>query len=158
MASVLPFSNSEQVAMAMWGLKDRDYRFEFKTIGIDAASRVRRVGALQEKGAQKLAELEERGGMRVLLTGGTGFLGQEIITQVAGDSAIEEVAVVIRPKVIRDRKTREIVETLSPSQRGHKLLDDLGITSEDERSRFRFIAGDIEKPLFGIEEAQVEVL
>ncbi len=158
MASVLPFSSSEQVAMTMWGLKDRDYRFEFKKIDIDAASRQRRVATLQEKGAKKLAELEERGGMRILLTGGTGFLGQEIICQVAGDSTIEEVAVVIRPKVIRDRKTREVIETLSPSQRGHKLLDDLGITGEDERSRFRFIAGDIEQPLFGIEEAQVELL
>jgi nucleoside-diphosphate-sugar epimerase len=158
MASVLPFTDPERIGMAMWGLKERDYKFEFKSLGISEETRAARNHSLQQAGATKLYEMRRAGGMRILLTGGTGFLGQEIISQIALEPTVQEVVVVIRPKVIRNKKTGEVVETLSPSQRGHKLLDDLGLTNPNERNRFRFVAGDIEQPLFGIEEEELEAL
>jgi nucleoside-diphosphate-sugar epimerase len=158
MASVLPFSSPEKMAMTMWGLKDRNYRFEFKKVEMEQDIHMGIVEKLQAAGDAQLSKVQASGGIRILLTGGTGFLGQEIITQVAQDTSIQEIAVVIRPKVIRDRKTKEVVTVISPSERGFKLLDDLGIQDAQERSRFRFIAGDIEKPLFGIESSQFDVL
>jgi len=157
-ASLIPFTNPEKIGMAMWGLKERDYRFEFKSLGLSKETRMERKQTLQQVGHEKLAEMLEQGGMRILLTGGTGFLGQEIISQLRSVSNLEEVVVVIRPKVIRNKKTGEVIETLSPSQRGHKLLDDLGISKSEDRARFRFVAGDIEKPLFGIDDDEIETL
>ncbi|MBT6178520.1 MAG: hypothetical protein HOI23_14835, partial [Deltaproteobacteria bacterium] len=148
MASVLPFSSPEKMAMTMWGLKDRNYRFEFEKVEMEQDIHMGIVEKLQAAGAAQLSKVQAIGGIRILLTGGTGFLGQEIITQVAQDTSIQEIAIVIRPKVIRDRRTKEVVTVISPSERGFKLLDDLGIQDAQERSRFRFIAGDIERPLF----------
>jgi len=158
LATVIPFGNSEKMAMKMWGLKEREYRFEFRDTGLSSDTRARRIVALQAAGAEKLLEMERHGGKRILLTGGTGFLGQEIITQIAHDDSIEDVTVVIRPKVIRDRKTREVIETLTPSQRGAKLLDDLGVTGVEAKARFRFVAGDIEQSFFGIAEEKIDEL
>jgi len=149
LSNVIPFSSPEKMAMTMWGLKDRDYRFEFKTVEMDETVRTDIIEKLQAEGAERFNRA--RTGLRILLTGGTGFLGQEIITQVAGEPCIEEIIVVIRPKVIRDRKTQEVVTVVSPFERGSKLLDDLGITDAQERGRFTFLEGDIEKPLFGME-------
>ena len=53
---------------------------------------------LQFQGATQLVALQRHHGLRILLTGGTGFLGQELMTQLATQYGIDEVAVVIRPK------------------------------------------------------------
>ena len=103
------------------------------------------------QGATQLS-LQRHQRLRILLTGGTGFLGQGAQTQLATQYGVDEVAVVIRPKAIRDRKTGEILNILSPAEQSSKLLDDLGITNANTRDRFRFIAGDIEQPMFGIDE------
>ncbi len=61
--------------------------------------------------------------VRVLLTGGTGFVGQEILWQVAHDPDIAEVVVLIRPKEIKDRKTGKVTRgPFSPPLRGEQLL------------------------------------
>ena len=95
----------------------------------------RRVAALREQAAERLAAVtgaDGRPALRVLLTGGTGFVGQEILWQAAHDDDVAEVVVLIRPQEIRDRKTREVVATLSPAERGERLLDRLWLTSADE--------------------------
>src|SRR6266568_4337235 len=54
---------------------------------------------------------------------------------------------------LRDPRTKEIVKVLSPRQRGALLLKRLRIAGAAAR-KFRFVEGDIEKPLFGIAEAE----
>ena len=46
----------------------------------------------------------------MLLTGATGFLGKEILSQAADDRRIEEIVAVVRPETIRDPKTKEVLE------------------------------------------------
>ena len=99
---------------------------------------------------------DSNGGLRVLLTGGTGFLGQEIIAQAVTNPLIDEMVVLIRPKTITDRKTGELIRVISPAERGANLLSRLGITAMADRERFRFVAGDIEKEYFGIEPSELE--
>ena len=158
LAQLIPFATADGVAARILGIKERDYRFEFKDLGIDEASFKQMTATLQFKGATQLVALQRHHGLRILLTGGTGFLGQELMTQLATQYGVDEVAVVIRPKAIRDRKTGEILNILSPAERGSKLLDDLGITNANTRDRFRFIAGDIEQPMFGIDEHELQTL
>ena len=157
-AALLPFTNASAVAQRMWGLQERDTYFEFKGLEVDPLKFRSKVTTLQFQGATQLVALQRHHGLRILLTGGTGFLGQELITQLATQFGIDEVAVVIRPKTIRDRKTREVLQVLSPAERGSKLLDDLGICDAEQRERFRFLAGDIEEPMFGISDEEIEVL
>jgi nucleoside-diphosphate-sugar epimerase len=94
----------------------------------------------------------------VLLTGGTGFVGKEILWQAARDDAIAEVVVLIRPKTIRDRKTGEVVRTLSPAERGESLLRQLWLDGTEARGKYSFVAGDVEEPHLGIAPEDVEEL
>src|SRR5262249_61576754 len=96
-------------------------------------------------------------GLRVLLTGATGFRGKELLCQAADDRRIEEVVAVVRPETVRDPKTREVVRVLPPAQRGALLLKRLQISGARAR-RFRFIAGDIERPELGISAQELRRL
>ena len=96
--------------------------------------------------------------MRVLLTGGTGFVGKEIMWQAATNPEIAEMVVLIRPKTIRDRKTGEVVKVLSPSERGELLLRQLWLDDPALMEKFRFIAGDIEEPRLGVNDEDFEEL
>jgi len=158
LATLLPFTDASAVASRMWGLEAQDYTYEFKDLGIEPLAFRSKVTTLQFQGATQLVALQRHHGLRILLTGGTGFLGQELITQLASQYGIDEVTVLIRPKTIRDRKTNEVLKVLSPAERGSKLLDDLGICQAEARERFRFLAGDIEEPMFGISDEALETL
>ena len=93
----------------------------------------------------------------MLLTGATGFLGKEVLAQVADDPRVTEVVAVVRPETIRDPKTKEVVAILSPKERGRLLLKRLHL--DDKRARkFRFVDGDIEKPDLGMPEGKAEKL
>jgi nucleoside-diphosphate-sugar epimerase len=141
------------------GISGREYLFRFKEPDITPKQREQLVRELQEEAAEKMRRLAEASGgtfrARVLLTGGTGFLGKEIISQALGSPVIESLAVLIRPKVIRDRKSGEVIEELTPQQRGERLLEELGLSDHPERGRIRFVAGDTEKPAFGIAEDEL---
>lgn len=157
-SQVIPFGDSKKISMAMFGLKNRDYSFRFCDLGIAEEIKLTRLAELRRAGAAKLAALPKSGAYRVLLTGGTGFLGQDLIAKLAVDSTVAEVVVVIRPKIIRDRKTGEVPQTVSPRERGNRLLERLGLSTPTVRQRFRFIAGDIEQPFFGIDENELSYL
>jgi nucleoside-diphosphate-sugar epimerase len=92
--------------------------------------------------------------LEVLLTGGTGFLGKEILVQAASDRRIAKVWCVIRSESVRDPKTKEVVRTLGPAQRGALLLKRLRITG-NRRRKFLFVEGDIEKPNLGLSDRDV---
>ena len=98
LAQLIPFATADGVAARILGIKERDYRFEFKDLGIDEASFQQMTATLQFQGATQLVALQRHHGLRILLTGGTGFLGQELMTQLATQYGVDEVAVVIRPK------------------------------------------------------------
>jgi nucleoside-diphosphate-sugar epimerase len=155
---LIPFVDKNDVATTVFGLKDRDYAFEFKAVELDSEDYTHRIQCLRLSAQTQLAHAlkSESGGIRVLLTGGTGFLGQEIISQAVMNPLIEEVVVLIRPKTIKDRKTKEVLRVISPQERGDNLLNRLGITSDADRNRFRFVAGDIEEKFFGIDSIELE--
>ncbi|KXJ04628.1 Fatty acyl-CoA reductase 2, partial [Exaiptasia diaphana] len=71
---------------------------------------------------------------------------------------VAEMVVLIRPKTIRDRKSGEVLEVLSPERRGQDLLKRLWLADSEMASKFRFIAGDIEEPRFGISDEDFEQL
>jgi nucleoside-diphosphate-sugar epimerase len=93
----------------------------------------------------------------VLLTGATGFLGKEFLAQAATHPHVAEVVSVVRPEAVRDRKTKQVVKVLSARERGTLLLKRLHVKGKASR-RFRFVEGDVEKPGFGIERAELERL
>jgi nucleoside-diphosphate-sugar epimerase len=61
---------------------------------------------------------------------------------------------VVRPETVRDHKTKEVLKVLTPAQRGLLLLRRLHIAGARAR-KFRFVAGDIEKPDLGIEAGEL---
>lgn len=65
------------------------------------------------------------------------------------------MVVLIRPKVIRDRLTGEVVATHSVDDRGQELLRELWL---EGHPKFRFLDGDIEKPKLGIAEGEIPAL
>lgn len=145
----------ERVARALFGLKEREYYFRYKKPPHTRREIEEMQARLREQGARRLEAALGAGGsaLRVLLTGGTGFIGQEILWQAARDERIAELVVLVRPKTVRNRATGT-AEELSPEERGRRLLDQLWLESPDERRKFRFIGGDVEQPDLGIAAAE----
>lgn len=138
----------------LFGLKEREYYFRFKRTSHskeEVNATLERLRAEAAK-AYEAAKRDGQAQVRVLLTGGTGFVGKEILWQAAHDPEIAEVVVLIRPKTIRDRKTKEVLEVRSPAERGTNLLRRLWLETPEERAKFRFVAGDIEQPNLGLSE------
>ena len=145
----------ERAAKRLLGVVDRDVDFRFRELTHLSEKEVReRVEKLQREARAALRGRGRRPRLRVLLTGATGFLGKELLSQAAEDRRVEEVVAVVRPETVRDYKTKEVLKVLTPAQRGALLLRRLHITGSRAR-KFRFVAGDIEKPDLGIESGEL---
>jgi nucleoside-diphosphate-sugar epimerase len=140
------------------GVTARDYAYQFREPAHLSEKEVKaRVQDLQKLARARLAALGKRPRLRVLLTGATGFLGQELLAQAASDPHVEEVVSVVRKETVRDRKTREVVRVLPVRERGALLLRRLHLSGKTAR-KFRFVEGDVEKAGFGIDAAELERL
>jgi nucleoside-diphosphate-sugar epimerase len=145
----------EKQAKKLLGVTERDAVFEFReTTHLSEKEVKARIEQLQKDARSALRSRGRNPRLRVLLTGATGFLGKEVLAQAADDPRIEEVVSVVRPEKVRDPKTKEVVKTLSPKQRGALLVKRLHITGKAAR-KFRFVDGDIEKPNLGIAEGEL---
>ena len=160
LAKMIGQRDPKKVARVLFGLKDREYYFRYKRHALASDEIEARIAELKNGARDRLADVRSEHGLRlrVLLTGGTGFVGKEMLYQAAQDPDIAEVVVVIRPKVIRDRKTGEVRQTLSPAERGRSLLKELWLEGHDIAGKFRFIAGDVEQPDLGISKQDLEAL
>lgn len=156
--SVTGSERIEKGVRKLMGVVDRSQSFKFRELTRLSDREVRaRVERAQREARAALKARGRNPRLRLLLTGATGFLGKEILHQAAGDRRIEEVVAVVRPETLRDPRTRQVVKVLSPAQRGALLLKRLHMTGAKAR-KFRFIAGDIEKPNLGIAPAELERL
>ena len=147
-----------RVARRLFGLEHVTSFFRFRRLPFEDGEREHHISALRAEAVKGLEQARSRAGLCVLVTGGTGFLGQELIAQAAGNEEIAELILLIRPQEIRNRKTGELLETLSPTERGEKLLRRLGVTPGPGVPQFRFLAGDIEEAQLGLDPAEVEAL
>ncbi|HXE73670.1 MAG TPA: SDR family oxidoreductase [Candidatus Nitrosotenuis sp.] len=149
----------QKIAMALFGLKDREYYFRFKRDLLPREEIQARLGRLQEQARLRLEQARPGPGLalRVLLTGGTGFIGKELLWQAAWDPSVAEMVVLLRPRRVQDRATGETRE-ISASQRGRELLRELGLEAPEVAGKFRFLAGDIEEPRLGVSQADFEEL
>lgn len=140
------------------GVVDRDAIFQFRTSAHLVEKEVEERIARLQRDARALFRARGRNPrLVVLLTGATGFVGKEILSQAAKDSRIAEVIAVVRPETLHDPKTKAVSKVLSPQERGALLLQRLHITGSAAQ-KFRFIDGDIEKPNLGIALAVVDEL
>lgn len=142
-----------KLAKVLLGLKHPDYFYRFKPLPVTGAAAEQRIQELRRQAQAQFAKatVDGKPALRVLLTGGTGFIGQEVIWQAAHDDAIAEMVILIRPKDIIDRKTGQKVRTITPAERGVELLRRLWLETPEQQVKFRFIAGDIEQPMLGVE-------
>jgi len=137
------------------GVTTRDYAYRFREPAHVGEKEVKaRVRELQRQAAARLEALGRGKGLRVLLTGATGFLGKEVLAQAASSPRVGEVVSVVRPETIRDRRTNHVTHVLSAGERGARLLKRLGVTGKAAR-KFRFVEGDVEKPGLGIEPSEL---
>ncbi len=150
----------EAISKRLFGLKEKEYYFRYKKHPHTAEEIEVALARLRTDASAQFeaAKVEGRPAVRVLLTGGTGFVGKEILWQAAQDDKIAEVVILIRPKTIRDRKTKEVVKVLSPAERGASLLKQLWLERPDQQAKFRFIGGDVEQPRLGITDEDVQEL
>ncbi|MGE4204391.1 MAG: SDR family oxidoreductase [Vulcanimicrobiota bacterium] len=150
-------SDPEKISRKLFGLKSREYYFRYKKHPHTKAEIDASLARLREEAHQALEACRDgdRLRLRVLLTGGTGFVGKEILWQAALDPNIEKVYVLIRPKTIRDRKTKEVLEIHTPAMRGRELLRTLLL---EETDKFHFLAGDIEEPRLGVSDDDYQML
>ena len=146
------------LAKKLIGVVEREIYFRFReTTHLSEKEVKARVARLQKQSRVALGALGKRPRFRVLLTGATGFLGKEILSQAAADARIGEVVAVVRSETIRDPKTKAVVRVVEPRERGALLLQRIGITGTPAR-KFRFVAGDIEKPGLGLAPAEMRRL
>jgi nucleoside-diphosphate-sugar epimerase len=152
---------SENVARGsrkLMGVVDRRSRFRFRRPTELGESEVQeRIAALQADARRALKALGRKPRFRMLLTGASGFLGKELLCQAAADRRVDRVVAVLRPETIRDRRSGELLRVVEPEERGRELLRRLGIRRA-AATKFQFLAGDIEKPLLGIDAGLVEEL
>ncbi len=147
----------EEKARRLLGVTRRDVFFRFRETTHLAEKDVKaRIERLQREARAALRARGRSPRLHVLLTGATGFLGKEILSQAAGDRRIERVTAVVRPETIRD-KAGNVLKVLSPAQRGALLLQRLRIGSPRTK-KFRFIEGDIEKPDLGVARHELDAL
>ena len=146
------------VAETFFGLETRRQTFRFRTPEVSGKERLRRVRALQDRSRRQLSRVQGEGRLRLLVTGGTGFIGKELLSHLARQEDVAEVVVLIRPKTLYDRGSGEVLEILDAGQRGDRLLEDLRLPQGVARERFRFLEGDVEKPSFGIPSQKREAL
>ncbi len=153
-------SDPADMAERLFGLKEKEYFFRYKNRWDESLDVEAEITELQKEAFAALEKVKVNGQpqLRVLLTGGTGFVGKELIWQAAFMPEIVEMVVLIRPKTIRDRKTGEVLNVLQPEDRGRKLLQQLGLDQPGLSDKFRFIAGDIEEPRFGVSDDDFEQL
>jgi len=158
-AKSLGHKHPDRVSEALFGLKDREYYFRFKRSDYSREEIDTSLIRLRREAAEQYAAIttEGRPAIKVLVTGGTGFVGKEILWQAAHDDDIAEVVVLIRPKEIRDRKTKELIRTLSPAERGEMVLRQIWLDGP-LRAKFSFVGGDIEQPNLGIDETELKWL
>jgi nucleoside-diphosphate-sugar epimerase len=142
------------------GLNQRKHCFRYKKPAVRGRRAQRALAMLQQEAAAALTRATGSDGrlrLRVLLTGGTGFLGKEILWQAAHDPQIAEMIVLIRPKQIIEKGSGKVIDVLSPQRRGEELVRQLSLDGE-QRRKVRFIAGDVEQPNLGISAADAEAL
>ena len=145
----------ERQAKKLLGVTARDVVFQFRETSHLTEKEVKaRVQHLQQEARAQLTARGPKPGLHVLLTGATGFVGKEVLAQAALDRRIGGVVAVVRPERVRDPRTKEVVRTLSPAQRGALLLKRLHIAGGAAR-KFRFVNGDIEKPNFGLASTEL---
>ena len=147
----------EKRAKRVFGVRERDFAFRFRETTHLSDQEVRAAVEKLQKDARVALRRQGRRGLRVLLTGATGFLGKEVLSQVADDPRVSEIVAVVRPETVRHPKTKEVVAILSPKERGRLLLKRLHLEGKRAR-KFRFVDGDIEKPNLGMPEAQAQKL
>ncbi len=160
LAKAIGQKNPEKISKALFGLKKREYFFRYKRHPHSKEAIQATLAELKREAAERLeaVTVDGRPVIRVLLTGGTGFVGKEFLWQVAHDDEVAEVVVLIRPKEIRDRKTKEVERVMSPAERGQELLEQLWLGDSETATKFRFVAGDVEQPHLGVDEAERERL
>lgn len=150
----LAHQTAEGIADRLFGVREQEYYFRFKQPELTRGEMALRLTRMQEAAVEQLERAVDPDAghleLRVLLTGATGFLGKEILWQAVQDPDIAEIVCLVRPKTLRDRETGEVLETLTPTQRGETLLDQLWIDTPALRDKVRFIAGDIERTRLGI--------
>jgi nucleoside-diphosphate-sugar epimerase len=150
LGSVTRSPEIERSTRRLIGVADRNVFYRFRELTHLSERAVKeRVVRLQKVSETKLEARGRTPRLRVLLTGATGFLGKEILFQIASDRNVAEVVCVVRPEKIRDPKTKEVLKVLSPQERGVLLLRRIGITGTRAK-KFRFVDGDIERPELGI--------
>ncbi len=149
LAKAVGSKDPKKIAESLFGLRRREFYFRYKR---SAQNRTEIEATIERLRREATEQFQKADGLRVLLTGGTGFVGKEVIYQVANDPAVAEMVVLIRPKVIKNRRTGEIEKVISPTERGQELLSELWLDEPAHRSKFRFIDGDIEKPNLGVSE------
>jgi nucleoside-diphosphate-sugar epimerase len=148
----------ERTVKRLLGLTARDYVYRFREPTHLGEREMRaRVRELQRQARARLEALGRHARVRVLLTGATGFLGKELLAQAAAGPHVAEVVSVVRKEAIRDRRTKRVVKVLSARERGAKLLRRLHVSGKAAR-KFRFVEGDVEKPGFGIDAAEISRL
>ena len=103
--------DTTKVSKALFGLKEKEYYFRYKKPPASTEEIEALLAEMRDEAAERLEAVKQDGRLelRVLLTGGTGFVGQEIMWQAAHDDDVAEMVVLIRPKEIRDRKTQELI-------------------------------------------------
>lgn len=120
----------------------------------EAASKAR-LQALRTDARRALEACGQPPRLCVLLTGATGFLGQQILLQAADDPHVAEVVCLIRP--LRRRAGRGGPRrAVGTRERGEQLLARLGL--QEAAGKFRFVPGDIEKPALGLSALELRRL
>jgi nucleoside-diphosphate-sugar epimerase len=149
---------STSLGKALLGLKEKEYYFRFKKERHTKAEVTAEIERLRGEAAAQLARARTGPGgklaVRILLTGGTGFVGKEILWQAAHDDEVAEVVTLIRAKEVRDRKTKQVVKVLTPAERGADLLKEVWLDDHPNRGKLRFVDGDIERPALGLAEEE----
>jgi nucleoside-diphosphate-sugar epimerase len=139
---------------SLWGHGATVFRFR-PTAGRDEAGRKAHLQALRAAARRALLACGEPPRLSVVLTGATGFVGQQVLLQAARDPHVAEVVCVVRPLRRGDARGGR-GGSGSARARGARLLARLGL--EESAPRFRFVAGDIEKRFLGLSGAELRRL
>eukprot|EP00669_Euglena_mutabilis_P009108 TRINITY_DN4054_c0_g1_i1.p1 TRINITY_DN4054_c0_g1~~TRINITY_DN4054_c0_g1_i1.p1 ORF type:complete len:600 (-),score=233.19 TRINITY_DN4054_c0_g1_i1:288-2057(-) len=122
--------------------------FAFRDLPFSEEEQCRIHFELKKKAVQRLAAVTTAGkpSLEVLVTGGTGFIGMDLLKSLAPDPTVKRVYCVV---------WHQEMGTSTPQQFKDHLMGLLGITTPEEAAKYEILPGDVTQESMGLSESDL---
>lgn len=129
--------------------KQKEAFFAFKDLPIPEEVQTDIHFDLKLQASKKLQEISKNGKpeLQVLVTGGTGFIGMDLLASLAPDSNVKKVYCIVWHKELG---------AMDPVQFKDRLMSIIGVTDPSQAEKFEVLPGDVTQDNMGLSEGDLK--